>query len=114
MPPGKRRPAATSLYCRLGWMVENGAVITLCNLRSLLPHPEPIPDKQVKTSLCCSSSVNAKILVSNILISIVSNMIAEEGAVFLHHLASTRLYGKFPYFVQQRRRRIRPPFSLKD
>lgn len=104
MPPGKRRPAATSLYCRIvGWMVENGAVITLCNLRSLLPHPEPIPDKQVKTSLRVAFVRTLKILVSNILISIVSNMIAEEGAVFLHHLASTRLYGKFPYFVQQRR-----------
>lgn len=104
MPRGKRRPAATSLYCRVvGWMVENGAVITLCNLRSLLPHPEPVPDEKVKVSMRVAFLRTLKILISNVLISIVSNMIAEEGAVFLHHLASTRLYGKFPYFVEQRR-----------
>lgn len=104
MPPGKRRPAATSLYCRIvGWMVENGAVITLCNLRSLLPHPKPVPDIQVKTSLRVAFLRTIKTLIENVLISIVSNMIAEEGSVYLHHLASTRLYGKFPYFVEQRR-----------
>eukprot|EP00939_MAST-03C_sp_MAST-3C-sp1_P002463 g2463.t1 len=104
MPRGKRRPAATSLYCRIvGWLVENGAVITLCNLRSLLPHPEPIPDVLVKASLRVAFLKTLKTLVSNMLISIVSNMIAEEGAVFLHHLASTRIYGNFPYFVEQRR-----------
>jgi sterol desaturase/sphingolipid hydroxylase (fatty acid hydroxylase superfamily) len=30
-------------------------------------------------------------------------MIAEEGSVFLHHLTSTRLYSKVPYFTSQMR-----------
>jgi hypothetical protein len=42
-------------------------------------------------------------LVRNICISVCSNMVAEEGAVFLHHLTSTRLYGKVPYFTSQLR-----------
>ena len=39
----------------------------------------------------------------NVTISIVSNMIAEEGAVLLLHLASTKLYSKVPYFSSPKR-----------
>ena len=49
LPPGRRRPDAFSLSGKIiGWLVENGAVMTLCNLRSLLPHPEPIADGKSK------------------------------------------------------------------
>jgi hypothetical protein len=42
-PEGKRRPHTDSFLDKvIGWLVENGAVWTLCNLRSLLPHPTPV------------------------------------------------------------------------
>jgi len=106
LPAGRRRPDAYSFPGRLiGWLVENGAVITLCNLRGLLPHPEPIPDERADASSTLVQTCGrcARIVARNVAISIVSNMIAETGSVLIHHLASTRLYSKVPYFVKQRR-----------
>ena len=104
LPAGRRRPDAFSLSGRvIGWMVENGAVITLCNIRSLLPHPEPIPDKQAEGTQTQVFLRTLQVIASNIAISVCSNLIAEEGSVFLHHLTSTRLYSKVPYFTDQRR-----------
>jgi sterol desaturase/sphingolipid hydroxylase (fatty acid hydroxylase superfamily) len=85
----------------IGYFVENGAVMTLCNLRSLLPHPQPIEDTEAKGTLKNVFMESMLVLSRNIAISVISNMIAEEGAVFLHHLTSTKLYSKVPYFRQQ-------------
>jgi sterol desaturase/sphingolipid hydroxylase (fatty acid hydroxylase superfamily) len=104
LPPGRRRPDAFSLSGKIiGWLVENGAVMTLCNLRSLLPHPEPIADGKSKGTQKETFLDGLKTLSKNIAISVCSNLIAEEGAVFLHHLASTRLYSQVPYFTKQNR-----------
>ena len=105
LPSGRRRPDVNTWTCRLiGWLVENGGVWTLCNLRSLLPHPEPIPDVEAEgLSMKDAFLKTGLVIVRNIIISIFSNMIAEEGAVWLLHLASTRLYGGVPYFTSQRR-----------
>lgn len=77
--------------------------MTLCNLRSLLPHPEPIPETDDKYTLREAVWETSKVIVRNILISIASNLIAEQGSVYLLHLTSTRLYGNVPYFSKQRR-----------
>ena len=45
LPSGARRPDGASPLGRvIGWLVENGGVLTLTNLRSLLPSPKPIPE----------------------------------------------------------------------
>ena len=78
--PGSRRPDVTSWRCRIvGWLVENGAVLTLCNLRSLLPHPKPIPtDEETKCTLQEATALGMLCIARNVVISIASNLIAEQ------------------------------------
>lgn len=94
LPQGKRRPDVTSWRCRIiGWLVENGAVLTLCNLRALLPHPKPIPtDVPADCSLQTATAQGIFCIARNVVISIASNLIAEQGSVFLLHTTSTKLY----------------------
>lgn len=103
-PKGRRRPTGNSVADRIvGWLIENGAVVTLCNLRSLLPHPEPIEDDLAQGTVKGNFLRTLGTIVRNIAISITSNLIAEEGAIFLLHLTSTRMYSEVPYFTKQRR-----------
>ena len=126
LPSGARRPDGASRMGRIiGWLVENGGVLTLTNLRSLLPLPKPIPENTpANGSLRETFCEGALVILRNIVISTCSNLIAEQGAVgfalrvvtsciwliiltILHfptqvillHLASTRLYRKVPYFT---------------
>eukprot|EP00656_Telonema_subtile_P001444 TRINITY_DN10648_c0_g2_i10.p1 TRINITY_DN10648_c0_g2~~TRINITY_DN10648_c0_g2_i10.p1 ORF type:complete len:335 (+),score=65.56 TRINITY_DN10648_c0_g2_i10:62-1066(+) len=94
LPAGKRRPDVSSWRCRLiGWLVENGAVLTLCNLRSLLPLPKPIPAEVPEGCTLQRATAQGMLCIwRNMLISIGSNLIAEQGSVLLLHLTSTRLY----------------------
>jgi sterol desaturase/sphingolipid hydroxylase (fatty acid hydroxylase superfamily) len=105
LKPGRRKPGSGSNFIDrlIGWSIENGAVFTLCNLRSLLPHVEPVPDTPAVGTQKTVFFRTIKHIVRNICISIVSNMIAEEGAVWLLHIASQKLYRHVPYFANQRR-----------
>eukprot|EP00656_Telonema_subtile_P001443 TRINITY_DN10648_c0_g2_i1.p1 TRINITY_DN10648_c0_g2~~TRINITY_DN10648_c0_g2_i1.p1 ORF type:complete len:457 (-),score=115.83 TRINITY_DN10648_c0_g2_i1:290-1660(-) len=102
LPAGKRRPDVSSWRCRLiGWLVENGAVLTLCNLRSLLPLPKPIPAEVPEGCTLQRATAQGMLCIwRNMLISIGSNLIAEQGSVLLLHLTSTRLYPQVNPFLE--------------
>lgn len=112
---GSRVPHISTWEDRLiGWSIENGGVLTLCNLRSLLPHPEPIQglyhEVEVGKTYAQVIADAIKTLARNVAISIVSNLIAEQGSILLLHLTSTRLYARVPYFKEQKR--SANPFSF--
>merc|ERR1711998_336119 len=100
-PKGRRRPDVSSWTCRIiGWLVENGAVLTLCNLRSLLPHPQPISTEPTEGGIQAATAHGLLCIARNIGISVASNLIAEQGSVLLLHLTSTKLYPQVQPFQQ--------------
>jgi len=85
-----------------GWLVENGGIWTLCNIRSLLPPVVPVNavDEEGRP---LSRGQQLVVILRNMAISLASGIITEQGSVLLLHLVSTRLYPHVKHFGAARR-----------
>eukprot|EP00511_Aplanochytrium_stocchinoi_P014114 CAMPEP_0204891974 /NCGR_PEP_ID=MMETSP1349-20130617/28482_1 /ASSEMBLY_ACC=CAM_ASM_000710 /TAXON_ID=215587 /ORGANISM="Aplanochytrium stocchinoi, Strain GSBS06" /LENGTH=215 /DNA_ID=CAMNT_0052057697 /DNA_START=144 /DNA_END=788 /DNA_ORIENTATION=+ len=96
----------------VGYLIENCSVLTITYLRHLLPLPstvEQIDENGERIPL----SKHVKVIARNILIALVSCLIAEEGTMLLLHLVNTRIFNFVPYFHGKSPNQVTSPFTLR-
>jgi len=86
------------------WLVENGSIWLITFARVSLPRP------QRWNELDDSAWKKFRKYVRNVFICLSSNLIAEQGGLFLLHLISTRLFTHIGFFREQIR--SAHPFSI--
>ena len=103
------------LYSRKGlilrFFIENSTVLFLCKLKSLLPKTNTYQSEKNIKNYNSNKILYLKLLLKNIMISILGNCIVEEGSIFMHWIISNTIFRNIPFFFKQNW--ITNPLSLK-
>ena len=86
-----------------GWFLENSCVWTIAGLRTLIPEPITLEEAEEKAGRPLTTAEKVKRILTNIVLSYMSSVSAEIGAVYALRLVDWAFFSHVPHFTAQRR-----------